>query len=539
MDIYKWAEKDGSITEEIYNEVVDKLTPQQVKDELVAAFNVFGNNVSIKRASEEMGDIYEVSIAYGYSIIVCIREMTPGGRSGLKNEQRIQPESRQINYIYDAIEEGKIAVLMGAYKRGGDVIFCAWKANSSNASNPKTGISKQIKIESIAQAMKEGFVQQLKGKGEYACAFRKEFIYFYVKNSKWLHDGSVGGNSEIDTSLAEAEDYADNLDEKLKGKYNRILFGAPGTGKSYKLEEDRQAFNNRFERVTFHPNYSYAQFVGTYKPKPKFRSDGTEYVSYEFVPGPFLRIWINAQKSIKNRSNDNYLLIIEEINRANVASVFGDVFQLLDRNENGRSEYEIATSEEMRTYLINECGFETDEVSTIRIPSNMYIWATMNTADQGVLPIDSAFKRRWNFEYIGINEGSSEIENSHITLKPYGTIKWNILRVEINNKLIEVGINEDKLIGPFFLSHKELKSSSIDEIFKSKLLMYLFDDVLRHRRGTLFKMELNTFSKIIDVYNEGQSIFAFDVQPVLPSETNEESSLGFVAATEEGVMENE
>ncbi|SMC18783.1 AAA domain (dynein-related subfamily) [Clostridium acidisoli DSM 12555] len=312
--------------------------------------------------------------------------------------------------------------------------------------------------------------------------------------------------------------------------HNRIIFGAPGTGKSYKLNEDRKKFfKDKYERVTFHPNYSYAQFVGNYKPKPKFRIDGTEYVSYEFVPGPFLRTWIKAQNSIKNDENANYLLIIEEINRANVAAVFGDIFQLLDRSMDGTSEYEIATSEDMREYLIKEGGFAADEVATIRIPNNMYIWATMNSADQGVLPMDSAFKRRWNFEYLGINEASSKIKDTEITLKPYGTIKWDMLRISINNALIEADVNEDKLIGSFFLSDKELKSSSIDEIFKSKLLMYLFEDVLKHRKGKLFKSELNTFSKIIEAYNKSEEIFDFDVISVLPNDADEESALSSAA----------
>lgn len=545
MEIYKWAEKDGSIKEAAYNEAVDKLTPEEVKNELVAALNVFGNTVSISRTNEEIDNLYEITIPNteeNENIIVCIREMTPGGRAGLKNEQRIQPESRQINYIYESIKEGKIAVLMGAYKRGGEVIFCGWKANYSNASNPKTGISKQIKIESIAYAMKEGFVQQKKGNGEYACAFRKEFIYFYVRNSGWLHDGVVNELSKHTAPVSDTLDDICELDERLKEKYNRILFGAPGTGKSHTLEEDRIAFGNRFERVTFHPNYSYAQFVGTYKPKPKFRTDGTEYVSYEFVPGPFLRTWINAQNSIKNGSNDKHLLIIEEINRANVAAVFGDVFQLLDRKLDGTSEYEIATSEDMRDYLVKEHGFLADEVVTIRIPNNMYIWATMNSADQGVLPMDSAFKRRWNFEYIGIDKGKSKIVGKKITLKPYGEIKWDILRTKINDRLTQpdLNINEDKLIGPFFLSEKEINSDSIDEIFKSKLLMYLFEDVLKHRKGKLFRAELNTFSKIIDAYNNSEEIFDFEVISLSSEDSIKESALSFVAEnSEEYSSENE
>lgn len=322
-----------------------------------------------------------------------------------------------------------------------------------------------------------------------------------------------------------------NLPENIS--HNRIVFGAPGTGKSNLLRAECEQYFNKenYERVTFHPNYSYGQFVGNYKPKPKFRDDKTEYISYEFVPGPFLRIWIKAQNSIKTGNKENFLLIIEEINRANVAAVFGDVFQLLDRNTDGESEYEIGTSEDMREYLINQCGFTPDNVGTIKIPRNMYIWATMNSADQGVMPMDSAFKRRWDFKYIGINQGCSKIAGKLISLNPFGEIEWDMLRRKINDRLTDpdLNINEDKLIGPFFLSDKEINSNLVDDIFKSKVLMYLFEDVLKHRKGKLFKSQLNTFSKVIDAYNNGEEIFDFHISSSIADDYDEESDISFVA----------
>jgi hypothetical protein len=306
------------------------------------------------------------------------------------------------------------------------------------------------------------------------------------------------------------------INNDIKQNQNRIVFGAPGTGKSFKINEDRKEYfaNGNYERVTFHPNYSYAQFVGTYKPKPRLRKDkdgketNEEYISYEFVAGPFLRMWVKA----KLNNNKNYLLIVEEINRANVAAVFGDIFQLLDRKEDGNSEYEIATSEELKNYLEVK-GILGDDLLMLNIPSNLFIWATMNSADQGVYPVDAAFKRRWNFEYIGINDGSEAVKNFYIDLKPFGKVNWDQFRRDINQNLTnsELNINEDKLIGPFFLNSYELQSSDIDGIIKSKLLMYLFEDVLKHRKGIFFKPEYNSFSKIIEAYDEGKNIFCFNI----------------------------
>ena len=284
---------------------------------------------------------------------------------------------------------------------------------------------------------------------------------------------------------------------------NRIVFGAPGTGKSYRLENERKTFfGDNCERVTFHPNYSYASFVGTYKPKPKSDSTGQEYISYEFVPGPFLRLWIKSK-----RDPASQLLIIEEINRANVAAVFGDVFQMLDR-KNGVSEYAITTSEDMRKYLIDVEHFNKDDVEAIKIPSNMYIWATMNSADQGVFPIDTAFKRRWSFEYISIDESESK-NDKDITLSDGRVIAWNDLRHTINYELGLMKINEDKMVGPFFLSVEDLKGN-IDNAFKSKLLMYLYVDVIKHRRDEFFIKDMDTYSKLLETYKKyGADIFKF------------------------------
>lgn len=136
--------------------------------------------------------------------------------------------------------------------------------------------------------------------------------------------------------------------------------------------------NGSYERVTFHPDYSYSQFVGTYKPV----MGADEKIRYAFVPGPFMRVYVEALKSGRTENPQPHLLLIEEINRAKVAAVFGDVFQLLDRDDDGVSEYEIQASEDIRKYLASQLKGDPDNYQKIRIPNNMFIWSTMNSADQ-------------------------------------------------------------------------------------------------------------------------------------------------------------
>lgn len=312
--------------------------------------------------------------------------------------------------------------------------------------------------------------------------------------------------------------------DKIKS-YNRIVFGAPGTGKSFQLKQESTDGNHfaNIERVTFHPDYSYGQFVGSYKPV----SDDDGRIRYEYVPGPFMRTLVKALESGKNGdSAEKFLLIVEEINRAKVAAVFGDMFQLLDRTDAGDSVYEIQASEDVRRYLARELGGTKENYTSIKIPNNMYIWATMNSADQGVFPMDTAFKRRWEFTYIGINENDDKISIDNLPVKNSegNEIEWNILRKSINNMLLkECKVNEDKLLGPFFISGEVFKNatSNTDEFFNafnSKVLMYLFEDAGKMHQKKLFagidQNEL-TFSKVCeDFKTRGTAIFGNSFQLV-------------------------
>lgn len=314
-----------------------------------------------------------------------------------------------------------------------------------------------------------------------------------------------------------------NTDIKTKYERNRIVFGAPGTGKSYGLKDDCEKLmedtTGTYERVTFHPDYTYSQFVGTYKP---VMDEYGNSIRYDFVPGPFMRVYVEALKSGRTDTPQPHLLLIEEINRAKVAAVFGDVFQLLDRDDDGVSEYEIQASEDIRRYLAKELGGNADNYKKIRIPNNMFIWATMNSADQGVFPMDTAFKRRWNFEYLGINENEEKIKGIGKIMLPGcdEPIEWNTLRKAINDKMSssDFKINEDKLMGPFFLSKKVIASDEngmiIDtdrfiDAFKSKVIMYLYEDAVKQGKHRFFEgCDSSKYSSVCEAFDEkGTAIF--------------------------------
>ena len=354
------------------------------------------------------------------------------------------------------------------------------------------------------------------------------------------------------------EEYSSSLSSKFR---NWIFFGAPGTGKSYQLKKlaEDSFIKENISRVTFYPDYTYSQFVGSFKPVTRyqyvpndqksdkersFRPTNDEscapqteagehmeaYISYEFVPGPFLDVYI---KAVQN-PNENFLLVVEEINRANPAAVFGDVFQLLDRDPNGRSEYEVAVPRDMRSYfetflpeyattahisnpakLLSERKRLTRETARLSLPPNMYIWATMNSADQGVFPMDTAFKRRWDFRYMGINEGEDTVIDGTPLNKiavPCGgrNVVWNDLRCAINDFMASdsLKINEDKLLGPFFIAPAALTPKRFANTFKDKVLLYLYEDAGKTKRSKMFKKGLNTYSKVCEAFDEmGEGIF--------------------------------
>lgn len=271
---------------------------------------------------------------------------------------------------------------------------------------------------------------------------------------------------------------------RLEGAENVLYYGVPGCGKSHTIAQ-RCNDETHMERVVFHPDYSYSDFVGQILP----RTDGT-LISYPFVPGPFTRIL----RSSYDNPTEQWFLVIEEINRGNAPAIFGDIFQLLDRNHDakrgkvGESQYSI-TNFDIAKWVYD------DETHKVRLPSNLYILATMNTSDQNVFTIDTAFKRRWIMKCIKNDISSAEHAKSSICGEQ---ITWERFATVINEKIIELNeaslTGEDTRLGAYFVTPAELEDASV---FAEKVLMYLWNDAFKYDRSKVFKPEYKTLEDLI------------------------------------------
>lgn len=359
----------------------------------------------------------------------------------------------------------------------------------------------------------------------YSCVHTKELqdIIDSLNNNEEFKQYEKTGSNQYSNALKTymrflyAKEIFQNEAKKIKVPSNltlqQIYYGAPGTGKSKAIKD--LTFGEDVIRTTFHPDSDYASFVGTYKPiteevvlrdcnGKKVIDEETgkvvkeDRISYKFIPQAFLEAYVNAWKKLG--SGKKQYLIIEEINRGNCAQIFGDLFQLLDRNEYGFSDYPIIADKDMQKYLekefagweitnkdeINQLYGEANMVNLIMkgerlvLPSNLYIWATMNTSDQSLFPIDSAFKRRWDWKYVPIREGRDKETNVPLNWyintgdKQYNW--WSFIS-KVNELIGSLTNSEDKKLGYFFCKAKD---GEIDaDLFVSKVIFYLWNDVFK------------------------------------------------------------
>ena len=323
----------------------------------------------------------------------------------------------------------------------------------------------------------------------------------------------------------------------------QIFYGAPGTGKSHRIKEQLKALNVPKEnifRTTFHPDSDFSTFVGAYKPtmKKQYRYDGKvkakyyedddlagakkdeviidKVIQYDFVPQTFIKAYVRAYQT-----KENVYLIIEEINRGNCAQIFGDLFQLLDRDENGVSEYTIKADADIRAYLEDVLGCDSEGIKDgeLCLPSNLYIYATMNTSDQSLFPIDSAFKRRWDWEYEPI-----KYKNADWVIEINGNqFSWTSFQKEVNNRIFESTNSEDKMLGDFFV--KPYDGIITEKLLLNKVLFYLWNDVCKDGDGDIFKTEDNKDVKFSDLYGENGTAMLLSMMKHLKVELLSESDV--------------
>lgn len=274
--------------------------------------------------------------------------------------------------------------------------------------------------------------------------------------------------------------------ENSKQPLQQIFYGAPGTGKSHTVDKDYVKDNKCF-RITFHPDTDYASFVGCYK--PKMGGATGEDITYSFVP----QVFLNAYTYAWNHPDEPTYLVIEELNRGNCAQIFGDIFQLLDRQKTvhpGYSKYTINADSDIATYLSGELedkeryekaiceiyGLKEFDFSILALPSNLNILATMNTSDQSLFPIDSAFKRRWEMEYVGVNY--ADAEQFSVKIDDAHKYSWADVLKGMNRYIKQEKHSTNKILGNRFVQADENNViSSI--VFRDKVLFFLFNDVFK------------------------------------------------------------
>lgn len=331
------------------------------------------------------------------------------------------------------------------------------------------------------------------------------------------------------TTLANApQENSESLNKKIskeieeKGflRQNVIFYGVPGCGKSHRInellhldDEENGLEKEYYKRILFHPEYSYSDFVGQLHPV----TEGGN-ITYPFVPGPFTEILLDAYK---DREHD-YFLIIEEINRGNAPAIFGDLFQLLDRKD-GVSEYsidnkdildyferklEIARESEKDDISAMAQAVETIKREGVRIPENLTIFATMNTCDQNVFTLDTAFKRRWRMSRIE-NKFDSILSTWKIQFENGKDVSWKDFAEKVNDAILnncnDGTAAEDKQLGAFFVKENDKNVRR----FAEKVLLYLWDDVAKYDKSQLFDTnKYKTLDMVIDGFAKGENVFS-------------------------------
>lgn len=498
--------------------------------------NFFGTNeeipYTVNLKYREDGRIYLNNLEYkGFNIreffveyFTVLEFEKEGNKIDLK--VKVGPISTDCQYL--SSEERKVAFFDYIEKKKNGKTIDNYK---TAASNPTTGIVIYRNMEKLGMS---GMLY------DYTDISLIHQLYLNViadsDNASWNQtcSATVSCYREFLLSFEEKPQTTTNLGaiKPVTGPLQQIFYGAPGTGKSFQIDKDTNE-NNRI-RTTFHPDYDYATFVGAYKPTVKAidryglfgketvvmkHEDNSpikeEVIVYKFIPQSFIKAYVEAWHRYADAEckDKDFYLIIEEINRGNCAQIFGDLFQLLDRTNAGFSSYAVATDSDLQRFLNDDEEYKlnitlendirndngkviakaTDVASgkVLILPPNLHIWATMNTSDQSLFPIDSAFKRRWDWKYVPIKYDNTEWK---VVLSDKTECKWTDLQQTLNDLIYEATDSEDKMLGDWFVKADSQKVIS-EETLVGKIIFYLWNDVAKIDAGRLFDLEVEKHGK--------------------------------------------
>ncbi len=448
---------------------------QRIEDTKATIEKLFSQGVFTSKVLNRDGSVYTLERKNEISDIEEIFDIFYGS---IRNESRNDKEKKiQLNGK-NPLSSGNRAIILGLYCFNSnddltDLICATWMIDNlvNYESNPSI---RGINIDLFQKAKIEGFVKNAY-RNNVVCVFRPEFIDYYIANQDTIHQADVTPIQQPQTPTS-----------PFSHSTNKIFFGAPGTGKSHRVNQLIAGKEARTERVTFHPEYDYFSFVGGYKPVSEENEEGKSEISYKFQAEVFTNLYVKAWRSLDEKQEEDFYLVIEEINRGNCAEIFGDIFQLLDR----QATYAISPSADMLKYLQSELaenGQDGIAGDKMRLPSNLNILATMNTSDQSLFPMDSAFKRRWQWEYVPIcydefydsaEEKRNESYDYEVFLDESTSFRWIEFLKVVNEKIRKNPVlGMDKCLGNYFIK-SENGEISLEE-FVNKAIFYLWNDVFK------------------------------------------------------------
>ena len=438
----------------------------------------------------------------------------------IRNEERNDREKKiQLNGK-DPRANPNPSIILGVYCYEANdalenLVFAGWNIDP-DTNYPGNPSIRGLNIDTLQKARFNGLYKH-NFKNNYVCTFRPEYIFYYIENIQSIHNSL---DDVITPTVSTSSQDVNNV----------IYYGSPGTGKSHRA--DIETNGKDVQKVTFHPDYDYHSFVGGYKPTME-----GDKIAYKFVPQIFTKIYVDAWKNLVSADETKpFYLQIEEINRGNCAEIFGDLFQLLDRDKDGFSKYEVTAEEELYKYLLSADGFggEHDGIKEgkLRFPSNLKIIATMNTSDQSLFPMDSAFKRRWDWIYVPIDT-DCKFSDFTIQLDNGKAFEWLSFLKIINEEIFEITKSQDKQIGNWFIDAQNSGKVISESTFVNKVIFYLWNDVFKDEENTIFKsvdgknltytsfFENGTLNNLVSYILE-ERLKLIDVNKAVPTTTGEE-----------------